>query len=101
MTTDTAMARRRFLRYAAMLSLAPALERLLPGYAWPAGDLRAARPRLAGDNVIDLRIAETPFGSWNRRCERRLGNTTVIIAGSGIAAPSLELCSDATLPIQR
>ena len=77
MTSDTAMARRRFLRYAAMLSLAPGLERLLPGYAWGAGDMRGARPRLAGDNVIDLRIAETPFGFGGRRGVATAINGTV------------------------
>ena len=77
MTTEMSVSRRSFLHYAAMLALAPGLERLLPGYARPAGDVRASRHRLPGDREIDLRIAETSLGFSGRRGTATTINGTV------------------------
>jgi CopA family copper-resistance protein len=84
MTTDPFLSRRRFLRYAAMLSLTPGLERLLPGYARPAGEVPGAGPHLAADGEVDLRIAETPCGFGGRR-----GMATTI--NSSVPGPLLRL----------
>ena len=59
--TDNELSRRRFLSSAAVLSLTPALERLLPVYAWPGGPSASGQRHAIGDGAIDLRIAETPF----------------------------------------
>ncbi len=77
MTTDRSMSRRSFLRYAALLPMTPGLERLLPGYARPAGEVPRAQPRLPGDGMIDLRIAETPFTIGSRHGVATALNGTV------------------------
>ena len=65
MTGRSPISRRTFVHSAALLSLAPALHRLLPGYATAlAGEV--ARPH-SGASPIDLRITETPFGFGGRR----------------------------------
>ena len=66
MTTSDSLSRRGFLRYAAALSLTPGLDQLLPRYARPLWGERAPRIFPGGNTVMDLRIAETPFGFGGR-----------------------------------
>lgn len=61
------LSRRGFLHYAGALALTPALERLLPTFARPGGDVGASRRSPTGPNLIELRIAETPFGFGGRQ----------------------------------